>query len=241
MRDQQRRGEHTSGASGGAAGRPVRPEGILAAGNRATAEVLGARPVQRWPDLDDLAGYAPSLPSLPDMPSLPSLPSLPDMPSLPSLPSLPSIPSLPTVKLGIDTAAGTASGGIDFGGGTTGNFDYSSTGGLGGSVHSGTTDVSGHAGGPTPWNLQGRTTSSNGNLYSGDVSGTSGGGVTGGVSTVRADGTRAGIGGQAGGFNAPSGYVDYHGAFGNLDLNSQPQAIPQPQPLQMPEMEVPIE
>jgi hypothetical protein len=100
MRDQKRRGDHTSGGTDAAAARPARPEGILAAGNRATADVLGARPVQRWPDLDDLAGYAPSLPSLPslpDMPSLPSLPSLPDMPSLPSLPSLPSIPSIPTV------------------------------------------------------------------------------------------------------------------------------------------------
>jgi hypothetical protein len=220
MHDQERSRARTSARAPDTAAR-ARPDGILGAGNRALGEVLGSRPVQRWPDLDDLGGY------------------LPDMPTLPDLPSLPSIPSMPTVKLGIDTAAGTASGGIDFGGGSTGNFDYSSTGGLGGSAHSGSTDVSGHAGGPGPWDIQGQTTSGNGNAYSGSLSGSSGGGVTGGVSTVRADGTRADAGGHAGGFGPPSGHVDYHGGYGDVDLGSQPAAAPRP--LQMPEMEVPIE
>jgi hypothetical protein len=226
MHDQQRPRDRDSGRAPDAPVRP-RPDGVLGAGNRALGEALGARPVQRWPDLDDLAGY------------LPDAPTLPDMPTLPDLPSLPSIPQMPTVKLGIDTAAGTASGGIDFGGGSTGSFDYSSTGGLGGSVHSGTTDVSGHAGGPGPWGIQGQTTSGNGNAYSGSLSGSSGGGVTGEVSTVRADGTRADAGGHAGGFGPPSGHVDYHGGYGDVDLGTQPAVAPQP--LQLPEMEIPIE
>ena len=118
--------DHQSTRSGDVAGRvrkPAPPQGAFAAGNRAMAEVLSPRPVQRWPDLDDLGGLLgggpamgnptpdlgglmPSMPSLPDLPSMPDLGGLlgggptmgnptPDLGGLlPSMPSLPDMPSL---------------------------------------------------------------------------------------------------------------------------------------------------
>jgi hypothetical protein len=99
--------------------RPARPRQMAEmpnAGNRALAEVLGPRPVQRWPDMEDLGGLFGGGPTLgnptPDLGgfSLPSMPSMPDLgellggggPSLGNptpdlgglLPSLPSMPDL---------------------------------------------------------------------------------------------------------------------------------------------------
>jgi hypothetical protein len=115
--------------------RPARaPQGadLSAAGNRAMRDVLAPRPVQRWPDLDDLGGLLGGGPSMGDptpdlggyMPSLPSLPSMPDLGGL--LPSMPSMPQLniPGVNLNVDTDAGTASGGIDFHDGTAARASY---------------------------------------------------------------------------------------------------------------------
>src|ERR1700710_1661583 len=100
---------------------------VSAAGNRALREGLAPRPVQRWPDLDDL----------------PSMPTMDDLPSMPSMPSMPSF-NIPGVNLNIDTDAGTASGGIDFHNGTSASASYGANG-LDASGQMGNATASGHA------------------------------------------------------------------------------------------------
>jgi hypothetical protein len=208
--------------------------GVASAGNRAMSELLGPRAVQRWPDLElpDMPSL-PDLPSLPSLPDLPSMPSLPDMPSMPSMPTLPSfsLPSLPDVNLNVDTRAGTASGGIDFGGGTRVGGDYNSATGLDFSGQMGRGNASGHVGGPGPWSLGGSTTTRDGTAISGGVSGVPGQNGSGSVTVTGPGGDTGTLGGGLGP-GGPSGFGDYHGQYGDIDLHGG--NAPAPAAMQIP-------
>jgi hypothetical protein len=222
------------------ASRPARvPQGadVSAAGNRAMAEVLGPRPVQRWPDLGDLGGLLGGGPtmgnptpdlggSMPSMPSLPSMPDLggylPDMPSMPSMPDLggliPSMPTasdLPGVNLNVDTDAGTASGGVDFHNGTSGRASYG-PGGVDVSGQTGRASVGGHASSVNDWNVHGGTTTSGGTKIGGSVSNDHGA-YGGNLGVVGSGGDTGSLSGHAGrgGFGGLGSYV---GEYGNLGL-----------------------
>jgi hypothetical protein len=170
---------------------------LSAAGNRAVAEVLDARPVQRWPDLDDL----PSMPSMPDLGGY--------MPSMPSL-------NIPGVNLNVDTDAGTASGGIDFHDGTSAQASYGANG-LDASGQMGSTSVQGHANAVDDWAVAGATTTSGGTQLGGSF-GDQQGRFGGGLSAKGANGDQGGIGGAFGGGGPLSGFGSYAGQYGNLDL-----------------------
>jgi hypothetical protein len=215
--------------------RPARaPQGadLSTAGNRAMRDVLAPRPVQRWPDLDDLGGllgggpsmgdptpdlggYMPSLPSMPDLggllPSMPSLPSMPDLPSMPSMPEL----NIPGVNLNVDTDRGTASGGIDFHNGTSGNASYG-PGGVDFSGRSGDTSLGGHASAPNSWNVHGGTKTPGGTSLGGTLSDDHGA-FSGAANLLGAGGDRGSLGGTFG-RSATTGFGSYAGQYGNLDL-----------------------
>ncbi len=205
------------------------PQGALsAAGNRALREVLAPRPVQRWPDLDDLGGLlgggpsmgnpTPDVGSLPAMPSLPSMPDLggllPDMPSLPSMPSMPS-PNIPGINLNVDTDRGTASGGIDFHNGTSGSASYG-PGGLDFSGQSGASSLGGHASASNSWNVHGGTKTPGGTSIGGSLSDDHGA-FAGGANLLGQGGDRGSLGGTFG-RGGNSGFGTYAGQYGNLDL-----------------------
>jgi hypothetical protein len=215
--------------------RPARaPQGadLSTAGNRAMRDVLAPRPVQRWPDLDDLGGllgggpsmgdptsdlggYMPSLPSMPDLggllPSMPSLPSMPDLPSMPSMPEL----NIPGVNLNVDTDRGTASGGIDFHNGTSGNASYGPAG-VDFSGQSGNTSLGGHASAPNSWNVHGGTKTPGGTSLGGTLSDDHGA-FSGAANLLGAGGDRGSLGGTFG-RGATTGFGSYAGQYGNLDL-----------------------
>jgi hypothetical protein len=208
------------------ASRPVRaPQGanLSAAGNRAMRDVLAPRPVQRWPDLDDLGGLLGGGPSMGDptpdlggyMPSLPSLPSMPDLGGL--LPSMPSMPQLniPGVNLNVDTDRGTASGGIDFHDGTSGNASYG-PGGVDFSGQSGNTSLGGHASAANSWNVHGATKTPGGTSLGGALSDDHGA-FSGAANLVGAGGDVGSLGGTFG-RGATTGFGSYAGQYGNLDL-----------------------
>jgi hypothetical protein len=218
--------------------RPARaPQGadLSAAGNRAMRDVLAPRPVQRWPDLDDLGGllgggpsmgnptpdlggYMPSLPSLPSMPDLGGL--LPSMPSLPSMPDLPSMPSMsqlniPGVNLNVDTDRGTASGGFDFHNGTSGSASYG-PGGVDFAGQSGDSSLGGHASAANSWNVHGGTKTRGGTSLGGSLSDDHGA-FAAGAGLLGPGGDRGSLGGTFG-RGGNSGFGSYAGQFGNLDL-----------------------
>jgi hypothetical protein len=206
--------------------RPARaPQGadLSAAGNRAMRDVLATRPVQRWPDLDDLGGLLGGGPSMGDptpdlggyMPSLPSLPSMPDLGGL--LPSMPSMPQLniPGVNLNVDTDRGTASGGIDFHDGTSGNASYG-PGGVDFSGQSGNTSLGGHASASNSWNVHGATKTPGGTSLGGALSDDHGA-FSGAANLVGAGGDVGSLGGTFG-RGATTGFGSYAGQYGNLDL-----------------------
>jgi hypothetical protein len=209
--------------------RPARaPQGadLSTAGNRAMRDVLAPRPVQRWPDLDDLGGLLGGGPSMgnptPDlggyMPSLPSLPSMPDLGGLlPSMPSLPSMPQLniPGVNLNVDTDRGTASGGIDFHDGTSGNASYG-PGGVDFSGQSGNTSLGGHASASNSWNVHGATKTPGGTSLGGALSDDHGA-FSGAANLVGAGCDLGSLGGTFG-RGATTGFGSYAGEYGNLNL-----------------------
>jgi hypothetical protein len=185
--------------------------------------VLAPRPVQRWPDLDDLGGLLGGGPSMGDptpdlggyMPSLPSLPSMPDLGGL--LPSMPSMPQLniPGVNLNVDTDRGTASGGIDFHDGTSGNASYG-PGGVDFSGQSGNTSLGGHASASNSWNVHGATKTPGGTSLGGALSDDHGA-FSGAANLVGAGGDVGSLGGTFG-RGATTGFGSYAGQYGNLDL-----------------------
>jgi hypothetical protein len=213
--------------------RAPRAADLSAAGNRAMAEVLGPRAVQRWPDMDDLGGlfgggpsmgnptpdlggYMPSMPSMPDLPSMPSMPDLPSMPSMPDLGGLmPSMPNIPGVNLNVDTDAGTASGGFDFHDGTSGRASYG-PGGLDVSGQSGSSRGSGHVSAANDWSLSGSTTTKGGTSLGGSVSDDRGR-VSGSAVGTGANGDQ-GLLSAHGGRGGFGGIGSYSGEYGNLHL-----------------------
>ncbi len=198
------------------------PQGsdLSAAGNRAMAEVLAPRPVQRWPDMDDLSGLLGGGPALggptPDLggylPDMPSLPSMPDIGGL--VPELPSL-NIPGIDLNVDTDRGTASGGIDFHDGTSGTASYG-PGGVDFAGQTGSSSLGGHVSAPNDWNVHGGTTTSGGTKVGGNVS-DSHGRFGGNLGVLGQDGDRGSLSGHAGrgGFG---GLGSYAGQFGNLEL-----------------------
>jgi hypothetical protein len=193
---------------------------LSAAGNRALAEVLAPRPVQRWPDMDDLGGLLGGGPSTgsptPDLggylPEMPSLPSMPDIGGL--VPELPSL-NIPGINLDVDTDRGTASGGIDFHDGTSGSASYG-PGGVDFAGQTGSSSAGGHVSAPNDWNVHGGTTTSAGTRVGGNVS-DSHGRFGGSLGVLGPGGDRGSLSGHAGrgGFG---GLGSYAGQFGNLEL-----------------------
>ena len=219
------------------------PQGsdLSAAGNRALAEVLAPRPVQRWPDMDDLGGLLGGGPSMgnptPDLGGyMPSMPSMPDLGGLlgggPSMGnptpghavaaepaprcrrSAPSL-NIPGINLNVDTDRGTASGGIDFHDGTSGTASYG-PGGVDFAGQTGSSSLGGHVSAPNDWNVHGGTTTSGGSKVGGNVS-DSHGRFGGSLGVLGPGGDRGSLSGHAGrgGFG---GLGSYAGQYGNLDL-----------------------
>jgi hypothetical protein len=210
----------TSAAAPARAARVPQGSDLSAAGNRALAAVLAPRPVQRWPDMDDLGGLLGGGPSMgntsPDLggylPEMPSLPSMPDIGGL--LPELPSL-NIPGINLNVDSDRGTASGGIDFHDGTSGTASYG-PGGIDVAGQTGSSSAGGHASAPNDWNVHAGTTTSAGSKVGGNLS-DSHGRFGGSLGVLGPGGDRGSLSGHAGrgGFG---GLGSYAGQFGNLEL-----------------------